>query len=390
MSGTNDTILVKPRYEILDGLRGVAAILVVIYHLFESHFGLGAAHPLNHGYLAVDFFFVLSGFVIGYAYDDRWDKMSIGTFFKRRFVRLHPMVVCGSFIGLITLHFQQCEVTPNIANATWWALLLCFLWSITMIPVHKSLDVRGWSETNPLNSPTWSLFWEYIANILYALFFRRMSKVVLSLFVVLFACLTVILCFNIDIFGTLSTRSESMIYSVIGGWSITPEHIQVGLSRLLYPFFMGLLMSRLKWNIQLKGGFWWCTLLIFAMMVVPRLGGDEGVDMWMNGMYNALVILFVLPLIVAIGAGSTVQGRRMTAVNKFLGDISYPLYITHYGFINMQVKYVVEHPEASTQTHVFIGISVFVISILTAYATMKLYDLPIREWLAKKMFAKRV
>ena len=57
----------KPRYEILDGLRGVAAVLVVIYHLCESHFGIGETHPLNHGYLAVDFFFVLSGFVIGYA-----------------------------------------------------------------------------------------------------------------------------------------------------------------------------------------------------------------------------------------------------------------------------------------------------------------------------------
>lgn len=389
MNETSSFLTTKPRYEILDGLRGVAAVLVVIYHLFESHCGLGAAHPLNHGYLAVDFFFVLSGFVIGYAYDDRWDKMSTLTFFKRRFIRLHPMVVCGSFIGLITLHMQQCDIMPNIAGASWIALLLCFLWSITMIPVHKSLDVRGWGETNPLNSPTWSLFWEYIGNILYALIFRRMSKVLLSFFVFIFACMTVILCFNIDIFGFLATREPNMLYSVLGGWSMSPEHIQVGLTRLLYPFFAGLLMSRLNLTINVKGAFWWCSLLIFAIMVVPRLGGDSGSEMWMNGLYNVVIILFVLPLIVAMGAGSRVVGRKSSAINKFLGDISYPLYITHYAFINMQLKYVYEHPDAPMSTHIFIAVAVFCISILTAYATMKLFDAPVRQWLTDKIFGKK-
>ena len=64
----------KPRYEILDGLRGVAAMLVVAFHLLETYYHMEPDQPINHGYLAVDFFFVLSGFVIGYAYDDRWEK----------------------------------------------------------------------------------------------------------------------------------------------------------------------------------------------------------------------------------------------------------------------------------------------------------------------------
>ena len=70
----------KPHYEILDGLRGVAAVMVIIFHLFEAH--AGGSHLtqiINHGYLAVDFFFMLSGFVIGYAYDDRWNRMTVGT-----------------------------------------------------------------------------------------------------------------------------------------------------------------------------------------------------------------------------------------------------------------------------------------------------------------------
>ena len=77
----------RPHYDILDGLRGVAALIVIVYHVFELHAGT----PVPHGYLAVDFFFILSGFVIGYAYDGRWGKMTTGGFFKRRLIRLHPI-----------------------------------------------------------------------------------------------------------------------------------------------------------------------------------------------------------------------------------------------------------------------------------------------------------
>ena len=64
----------KPHYDILDGLRGIAALTVVWFHIFEAFATSHLDQRINHGYLAVDFFFILSGFVIGYAYDDRWKK----------------------------------------------------------------------------------------------------------------------------------------------------------------------------------------------------------------------------------------------------------------------------------------------------------------------------
>ncbi|MBR4405194.1 MAG: acyltransferase, partial [Bacteroidaceae bacterium] len=99
----------KPHYELLDGLRGAAALMVVWYHVFEGFaFAEGSAIDVfNHGHLAVDFFFMLSGFVISYAYDDRWTapgekRLTLGNFFKRRLIRLHPMLMMGMFIGFIT------------------------------------------------------------------------------------------------------------------------------------------------------------------------------------------------------------------------------------------------------------------------------------------------
>ena len=71
MNQKNVYLASKPRYAILDGLRGVAALVVILFHGFETYIPFFGTQHINHGYLAVDFFFVLSGFVIGYAYDDR-------------------------------------------------------------------------------------------------------------------------------------------------------------------------------------------------------------------------------------------------------------------------------------------------------------------------------
>lgn len=386
MNKSNLYLESKPRYEILDGLRGVAAMLVVVYHLFETYFHGAPDQPANHGYLAVDFFFVLSGFVIGYAYDDRWGKMTTWGFVKRRLIRLHPMVIFGTSFGALMFYFGSCGEFPLINDTPWWMVLLVTLWCFTMIPLPNTMDIRGWGETNPLNGPAWSLQWEYIANILYALVIRRLSKAALAGCVVVFAVLTIILCLNIDVIGFLVERNYAS-YTVIGGWSTTPDQLQVGLTRLLYPFFCGLLISRMRKLIKVKAGFWWCSLFIVVLFCMPWMGlGTEGESRWTNGLYEAFCILVCFPLIVAMGAGSSVTGSKSSAINKFLGEISYPIYITHYPLIYMQMSWVDSHKDAPIGTHIFISVSIFLLSILVAYGVYKLYDLPVREWLKKKCF----
>ena len=155
----------KSHYLFLDGLRGVAALAVVGYHLFEAvAFAAGAPEQkFFHGFLAVDFFLILSGFVMGYAYDDRWDRMSVGAFFKRRLVRLHPMVVMGVVIGLTAFCCQGCTRWDGTVM-NWWTVALSTLLALFLIPSPASVDVRGNTEIFPLNGPHWSLFFEYITK----------------------------------------------------------------------------------------------------------------------------------------------------------------------------------------------------------------------------------
>jgi len=417
MEENNVYLASKPRYEILDGLRGVAAMLVVAYHLFETYYHGAPDQPINHGYLAVDFFFVLSGFVIGYAYDDRWNpshegrgknSFTLWSFFKRRLIRLHPMVIFGTLFGAIMFYFGSCAEFPLIIQTPWYMVLLVMLWCCTMIPLPNTMDIRGWEETNPLNGPAWSLQWEYIANILYALVIHRLSKVALSICVAVFAVMTIILCLNIDVTGFLEERNWAA-YTVVGGWSTTPGQLQVGLTRLLYPFFCGLLISRFMNSgskfftlhsshftshsslFTSKHGFWWCSLMIIVLFCMPWLGiGTEGDARWTNGLYEAFCILVCFPLIVAIGAGSSVKGSKSSAINKFLGEISYPIYITHYPLIYMQMSWVDSHKDAPLGIHIFVAACIFVLAILMAYGAYRLYDLPVREWLKKKLFKSAI
>lgn len=126
----------------------------------------------------------------------------------------------------------------------------------------------------------------------------------------------------------------------------------------------------------------WCSLTIAATLVVPHIGGDS--HEWLNGLYCAIVILFVYPLIVAAGAGSPLTGRQTTAVCKLLGMISYPLYITHYPMIYVQMNLAAQHADAPLGTHIWVAGSIFVASVAVAYASVKVYDIPVRAWLSRK------
>lgn len=390
MTNNNTYLPSKSRYEILDGLRGVAAILVVIFHLTMGYNFSRVETPMGHISMAVDFFFLLSGYVIGYAYDDRWDRMSVWDFFKRRLIRLHPLIVMGTLVGTVLFYFtgsvEPGDHSSHLVDQTSVGMLMCItLLGVLLIPTSKGLDIRGWAETNNLNPAHWSLFFEYIGNILYALFFRKCSNRMLLVFVLASAFLTLDKTLHLDVFGMYVDMGGGR-NSIGGGFYLTIPHFFTGLVRLLFPFLCGLLLSRLGARIHLRGGFWWCTLLLVVILLMPFIpGGEIGTPGCLDGIYYSVSILLLFPLLVCMGAGSQVSGCS-SRVCRFLGEISYPLYVTHNPFAFLQRKWIVEHPDAPLSQHLFVAACIFTMALFVAYASYKLYDLPVREWLKEKLF----
>ena len=368
----------KPHYEILDGLRGVAAVMVIIFHLFEAH--AGGSHLtqiINHGYLAVDFFFMLSGFVIGYAYDDRWNRMTVGTFFKRRIIRLHPMVIMGSIVGAVFFYFQESSCFPPIENTSIGTMLLVMLLGCTLLPLPLKFDIRGWTEMHPLNGPAWSLYYEYIGNILYALFIRRLSNKALTVFVVLLGvALAAFAVFNVSTYGNIGV-----------GWTLDGVNFLGGSLRMLFPFSLGMLMSRNFKPMKVRGAFWICTVALIALFAVPYLEGME--PLCMNGVYEAFCVIVAFPIILWIGASGTTTDVQSTKICKFLGDISYPVYVIHYPLMYLFYAWLIENKLYTLGETWHVAVCVFVLSIVLAYLCLKLYDEPIRKYLAKRFLSKK-
>lgn len=360
----------RPHYNILDGLRGIAALTVVCFHLFEAFATSHLDQKINHGYLAVDFFFILSGFVMGYAYDDRAKTMTTKDFLKRRFIRLHPMVVIGALIGAALFYLQGCEVW-DVSKVSVTMLTGATLLNLFLIPATPGSEIRGVGEMYPLNGPSWSLFFEYIGNILYILLIRKLSTPALSVLVLLAGA-------GLAAYAMLGPEGDLCV-----GFSMTPTGMLGGSLRLLFAFPAGLLLSRVFKPAKVKGAFRTGALAIIIVSAMPRIGGTE--HFWMNGLYDTLCVVIVFPLLVYIGASGKITNKTTNRVCKFLGDISYPLYMVHYPFIYWYFAWVKN--ENLTFMESFPGAAALVAgNILLAWICLKLYDEPVRRYLTKRLF----
>ena len=365
----------KPHYALLDGLRGVAALLVVWYHVFEG-FQFAGNKPvidfINHGYLAVDFFFILSGFVVGYAYDSRWGKtLTLGGFFRRRLIRLQPMVIMGAVIGAASFLISGMERWDG-THATLRLTFLAFVCGCLMLPALPGMprEVRGNGEMFPLNGPCWSLFFEYVGNIVYALFIRRLSTRLLAL-------LSFALCCALAWFAV----TDQSGYESIGvGWTVDRTNILGGSLRMLCPFTMGLLLSRIFKPIHhARGAFWTSAALLLIIFHVPYIYSDGALSL--NGMFEAACIIAVFPLVVWYAASGKTTDIASTRICRFLGDISYPLYIVHYPLMYAFYMWLIKTRQYTLYETWPAALAVVAGSIILAWLCLKLYDMPVRKWL---------
>ena len=426
----------KQHYILLDGLRGAAALMVLWYHVFEGFAFAGGTmiETFNHGHLGVDFFFMLSGFVISYAYDDRWKttrpqdykttsqcqksesvsesesvskvrvSVNVWSFFKRRLIRLQPMVVMGAIIGLITYLIQGGERWDGTQMSFHWILIAFFL-AMFLIPVYPGApyDIRGNGEMYPLNGPSWSLFFEYIGNVLYALFIRKLSNRSLAF-----------LCGITGILWMAFVTYDISGYDMIGiGWTLDAVNFCGGLLRMLFPFSLGMLMSRRFRDKRLKANdkrlkakdkcqslslsqcqsqwsestvrvngqslFYFSIIVMFVLFSMPYITKTGSISL--NGIYELSCIILVFPAIIWFGAEANITNSFTTKLCKFLGDISYPLYIVHYPVMYLFYSWLIDNELYTLGATWSVVLLVMAINIALAYACLKLYDEPVRKLL---------
>ncbi|HTJ11299.1 MAG TPA: acyltransferase [Dinghuibacter sp.] len=341
--------LQRKHFEVLDGLRGVAALAVVIFHFMEFVEPDYSKSFIGHGFLAVDFFFCLSGFVIAYAYDDRIGKLGLREFFRSRLIRLHPLVIAGSVLGLVGFLFSHSEPLGALRVAE------IFACSLLMIP-FPVMHERAYNLFS-FNAPAWSLFWEYVANIAYALVLCRINRRYLTILVVVAAAGIVYVIYKED--------------SLLGGWS--GPTFWDGLARVSYSFMAGLLIYRCGWMVRNRMGFLPLAALLVLALVSPF-------GKW-NLFTESLIVLIYFPALIIIGAGAT-PSRRIRSLCVFSGRISYPLYMTHYWVIWIFGDYLGSHRLAPVSLFLIVfGAIAFQVTL--AYAVMVLYDIPLRRRLSK-------
>jgi peptidoglycan/LPS O-acetylase OafA/YrhL len=346
----------KQHFKILDGLRGIAAISVVIFHFMEFAVPDYKDNFIAHSYLAVDFFFCLSGFVIAYAYDSKVESMGLVRFIQSRLIRLHPLVIIGALLGLITFIFDPFS---NLYQGYGLGkTLLMFLSAALLIP-YPLVHERYFNLFH-LNPPTWSLFWEYVANIFYVFVLYKVKNQLLWVLMIIAALLLGYEAFHV---GNLAV-----------GWG--GDNFFGGGARIFYSFLAGMIVYRSNWIIKSRMGFLLMGILLFVVFLIPF--NDK-----MNWITDAVTVIFYFPFLIALGAGATLTSGY-DKICKFFGDISYPLYMVHYPFLWIFLSYVETKKPPMNEMVVVMIISLFLL-IGLAYLIMIFLDQPIRKYFTNRL-----
>lgn len=281
----------KRRFAVMDGLRGVAALSVVLFHSYKG----GGLVP--NGALAVDLFFILSGFVIAYSYDARVRQPGGARKFAiSRFIRLYPMLFIGA-LGGIALALVHNVLDP--ANAyDYAAIATSGGLSLLALPYLSQKHFGG--EAFSFNPPLWSLFFEIVANLLYVALARFLNLKVLI-------ALVIVGLFGVVWLGALGGGGKADFAS--------------GFPRVICGFFGGVLLFRLHSRGQLPkigSNIFVLSAAMLALFAIPTLIGGL--------LY--LPTFAALMLIVASAAHS--RPASPDGWCEVLGLISYPVYLIHW------------------------------------------------------------
>jgi peptidoglycan/LPS O-acetylase OafA/YrhL len=340
------------RYYSLDGMRGFAAIIVLLHH-----FGLQLCPTLApRGYLAVDFFFTLSGFVVALAYQDRLNRgLTAARFMALRVARLYPLFLVGIGLGIAKAAGQ---IVLHDSTALPVAVLaLSVLLSILMLPT----PVPGLVSIFPLNTPGWSLFFEIAANLVLAVGVARWPTRRIALAA---ACSGFMLAIGIWTHG-----------GRVGPLGTNWSEFAWGFPRVAYAFLTGVLLFRLSIGRQRRASA--KIYVAIAGLIALLLAGPQG---WMRNYYEILVLGGAVPAIIWLGIMWEVP-RANWRLFAWLGDISYPLYVLHFPLL-MVYLFIARMTHLSAVTT---GVTFTLVMLTLSSLALRFYDLPARALLCRRL-----
>lgn len=333
------------RYYTLDAMRGVAAIAVLVLHIGD----VMRLPVLHHGYLAVDFFFVLSGFVLTKAYETRLrGSLTAIRFAELRIVRLYPVFFVGILLGIPVIFGQILAGSPQAMTPG--VAFIAFLANVLMLPAPYVTSLF------PFNKPAWSLVFEMAINVIFGAFLFRLSNRVLATLCLLFGA-----------FFLLSIAKDGSATAGFDWATFVPA-----IFRTVFSFIVGILIARVHYRMGRTVSYLSLMLpllLVFVLQFCVPAGSD-----WI---YDAVAIFVILPLLTAAGAALELP-KRLERLGSFLGDISYPLYAVHYPILQTFSFLLVRRLHLpSVEMAILIAMTILTV----AWALTRFYDRPARTWL---------
>lgn len=337
------------RFAAMDGLRGVAALAVVLFHSYE-----GGGYLVN-GPLAVDFFFILSGFVVAFSYEERLrTTMDTKTFIVSRLIRLYPMLLAGAFGGLAIALIHNATHPADAYPLR--AMLVAGGLSLLVLPYLGSNAIS--ERAFDFNPPIWSLFFELAANIVYALTWRRLSVPVLIVIVLLGLA-------GIAWFGPLGGGGKVMFHA--------------GIPRVAAGFFGGVLLQKLwrqpRWP-RIRSNMPLLSLLLLVILCLPF--SIEGI------LFAPFFIVLCAMVLAAADAGPS----RLDRVSAFLGETSYPIYLTHWLTLYL-ATFVGNALGLSGSRYIVVVLLHCAAMPFIGFVIAHSYEMPVRSWLSARLLPRR-
>lgn len=334
------------RFLILDGLRGIAAIAVMLFHVFPSFPG----GIIGHGYLAVDFFFLLSGFVIALNYEAKLNAgMRLQSFVVLRVIRLYPLAV-AAVLG--TAFLKMIYPRPQIPDTVFFYKLMM---NVLLIPNTLTES----AEKFPFLLPSWSLFCEISINVAYAAALPNLRDTALKVIAIISALALAYLIFEE---GSVGQLYHSVPYGMI---------------RTIFSFSLGVLFFRLIYG-RYKSPVISSTVIYAALVAVVVLP----VGVIDNSIYDLISVFLIFPAI--LWASISNPGPGGASVENELGELSYPIYVLHMpvaAYTGVALGWAVEG--------VMLSVMAALITIVTAAVVWRFYDRPVRSWLSRRYLGHR-